>query len=116
MNNVNAVLLSILLDELVTSSDRKQLTLSNNGTMCAVGGRSDNKYFYLIDLVNKLQHKIQSELLGSTYVPCFINGGTDSIALAGFWSDLAEIWDVKERQSVKSLKLSGNVNGCNLKK
>ena len=66
--NSDDVLLSIQLEEKVADTAPKQMALSNDGSVCAIGGGNDKKYFYLVDLESKEQHKI-SGCGDSTYAP-----------------------------------------------
>ena len=62
IGDVNTVTLSIELNQRATSKVSKQLTVSKDGTWCAVGG-GDSSTTYLVDLENKMQHTLLSETL-----------------------------------------------------
>merc|ERR1712192_311871 len=104
LGKVNAVQMSIKLEEQVAGSGTKQLSLSGDGTVCAIVGGDNKAYFYLIELENQMQHKMSSEVLGDTYAPCFINGQTECIAVGGYGSQGVEIWDIKTQKPMKVLK------------
>ena len=113
ISDVNAVKISLKLIDRLGSSIQKQLTLSNDGTFCAIAASGGKPYFYLIDLVKKQQHKLVSSALSQTYGPCFINGETDYVSVGG--KGQVEIWDMKNNKSIKVLKIgngSGYVNGA----
>ena len=67
----------IELEEMLTASATKQLALSGDGTLCALGGGEGKAYTYLVDLKGQLQHKLTSESLTFALAPCFINGDTE---------------------------------------
>merc|ERR1712087_436014 len=76
--------------------------------MCAIGGGYCKAYFYVINLESKEQQKLTSTNLGHSFAPCFINGGTEYVAVGG--ASGFEIWEIKTQQSVKKL---GDANiGC----
>merc|ERR1711951_215960 len=79
-------------------SGSKQLCLSDDGKWCGIAGGYKEAYFYLIDTVKQKQFKLESELLGESYAPCFIGGGSKQIAIGGIKE--FEIWDIETRTSV----------------
>ena len=83
----------------------KQLALSNDGTVCAIGGGHGNP-LYLIALESKTQHKLTSDVLKATFAPCFINGDTEFVAVGG--SGKMEVWDIKNKKPVKVLDGEGS--------
>ena len=107
LNELNTVQLSIKLEEKVEATALGQMVLSSDGTVCALGGGNDKQYFYLVNFASREQHKMTSSILTDTYAPCFINGATEYVAV-GAWGDVVEIWDIRKRQSVRTLDL---VNG-----
>ena len=42
----------------MANAGQKLLSLSDDGTVCAVGGGDRKSYFYVIDLESKAQHKL----------------------------------------------------------
>ena len=57
----------------------------------------------MIDLQSQEQIKLTSDVITDTYAPCFINGGTEFVAVGAY--EGVEIWDVGNKTSVKKLEL-----------
>ena len=108
ITDANTVITSINLDEKVTHSYLRQMTLSDDGSVCAIGGGA-NSYFYLIHLETKSQHKLSSKVMEKTFCPCFINGDTDYVGIGGYYTNDVEIWDVKKKEAFKVLLVGENV-------
>ena len=108
MDAVDVVSLCIKLKEKVSSCYSKQLVLSNNGTVCAIGGGQLENYFFFVDLESSAQHKLTSGDLTYAYAPCFINGGTKFVAVSGYNYDGqgVEIWNIAKKQRVKRLGMN----------
>ena len=104
VDDITLVKMSLVLEESVTSSCKKNFTLSEDGTCCAIGGGVGSAYFYLIDLESKKQHQFNSDVLLNTYVPCFINGCTDYIAVGGWDKQCVEIWNVQKQKATRLLE------------
>ena len=104
ISDLNKVNLSINLENQVSSgSSSNVMSLSNDGTYCAIGGGWSKPYFYLIDLQKKEQFKIVSQIMKHSLDPCFINGEAEFVAIG---SDGVEIWDVQKRESIKTLEIT----------
>eukprot|EP00485_Elphidium_margaritaceum_P019464 CAMPEP_0202726786 /NCGR_PEP_ID=MMETSP1385-20130828/184789_1 /ASSEMBLY_ACC=CAM_ASM_000861 /TAXON_ID=933848 /ORGANISM="Elphidium margaritaceum" /LENGTH=764 /DNA_ID=CAMNT_0049393013 /DNA_START=111 /DNA_END=2406 /DNA_ORIENTATION=- len=104
VQDINAVILRIDLQERVSDSTLRNFRLSADGKYCAIGGGEDKPYFYVIDIANEEHMKLDSSVLTSTYVPCFINGENQFVAVAdkrGF----VEVWDIEKRKAVKSFQV-----------
>ena len=106
--DVNEVTLSIKLEEKVHPTAGNQMILSNDGSVCAIGGGNDKSHFYLIDLESKEQHKVTSATAVHSHAPCFINGNTAFVAIGG-WDSSVEIWDINTRKSIRTLDLTGGL-------
>eukprot|EP01084_Bolivina_argentea_P027301 50753_1 len=104
MNNVNKVLVNIKLDEKCLSANDKQLSLSDDGNMCVIAGGATQSYFYIIDIPNQKQHKLTSNWLTNTYVPCFINGETKYVAVTD--RGKVQIWDIEKRICFKNMLIA----------
>ena len=96
---MNDVLMSIKLDHFVDEDDSKQLSLSNDGTFCIIGGGSE-PYSFLIDLPDQKQHRLTSGWGRRThsYSPCFINGDTELVAV-GAWYSGVEVWNISAQNT-----------------
>ena len=117
LGQVNSVTQIVELEEKVGHEnlrydDSKQLAISNDDAVCAIGGGTRNDSFYLIDLSTQVQHKLTSEVMGDTYSPCFINGVAEYVAVGGEESKGVEIWDIKSRQPFKKLETGDAFNQC----
>ena len=95
LDEPNKVVMSIELEREVESGWSKQLSLSSDGTYCAIRGGHANPYFYLIDLKSEEQHKLTSSSMSSTFAPCFINGATEFVVVG---DTKAEIWNVTSQK------------------
>ena len=106
VNDINEIKLSIELGEEVRKSQSKQLSISNDGTFCAIGGGISKRYFYVVDLQNAQQHQFVSEVLTHTFAPCFINGQTELVAIGDWKKRWVEVWDIKKQKAVKVLEIN----------
>lgn len=107
VDNINETVMSIELDGIMQYTSRaKQMALSDDGTLCAVGGGWTKNYFHLIDLQTAVQHKMTSKELKRTYLPCFINGKTDLMAMG---DEHVEIWDIKTQRAIQILFFGKNL-------
>ena len=106
VDSINEIKMSIELEEELGGGARKQLSISNDGTFCAIGGGVGKKYFYVVDLQNAQQHKFVSEALTNTFAPCFINGQTELVAVGDWGKDWVEIWDINTQKAVKVLEIN----------
>jgi len=97
------VVLSLSLDQKVSDSQNKQVSVSDDGHWCAIGAGFDNAYWYLIDIPNKKQHKLRSKELKWSYTPSFVGNGSDQIVICG--DKKCEIWDVQSRESLRVIEL-----------
>eukprot|EP01084_Bolivina_argentea_P318098 551587_1 len=105
IKNSDNVLISIKLETKIDSSfGTKILSLSNDGNWCIIGGGYEISYFYLIQIDTKIQYKLSSTNLDSTYSPCFVNGDPKFCVVGSRYGKF-EIWDVKKRVSIKLLNL-----------
>ncbi|MCP4989293.1 MAG: WD40 repeat domain-containing protein [Colwellia sp.] len=107
MTNVNAIVHSIPLEEAIVSDTLRNLRLSADGSICGLAGGDDKNYFYLIDIDKGKQHKLTSDVLYGTYVPCFINGRNNLVAV-GDSMGMIEIWDVWEKEVVTTLSINAH--------
>ena len=108
MSAPNLVTMSIELDgDGGYCISQKELVLSGDGSMCAVGPGQSKTYFYLIDLQSKTQQKLTSAVLKDIFSPCFINGDAEYVAVGGDEGQGVEIWDVQTAQPVKRLQIDG---------
>ena len=94
----NEMSLSITLNQKVSDAPVKQLALSDDGSLCAIGG-GDDKSVHLIVLKSKHQIKLTSTSFSYTRAPCFINGSTEQVAVGGASGEGVEIWNVRNRES-----------------
>ena len=101
--------MTLELEQQVAQVTLKQLSLSGDGSLCAIGGGSDNPYFYLIDLVSKTQQKLTSKMMKHSYAPCFINGDNEYVALGSRYGQGVEVWDLKNKESLRKLDIN---SGC----
>ena len=62
VGNADAATLSITFEEKVKRDSSKQLALSSDGTVCAIGSDQNAEYFYLINLRNQTQQKAASKV------------------------------------------------------
>jgi len=107
VHDINTVVQSITLEEKVSGSVVRNFRLSADGKYCVLAGGRGRKYFYVIDIENETQIKLESEFyLNSSYVPCFINGENELVAV-GDRNGRIEIWDFKKQECVKKWKIEG---------
>ena len=96
----------IKLDEVVSQKLLKQMSLSPDGSLCVIGG-GDNAYWYLIDIAQQKQFKVESQSLGRSCTPCFIDNASGSqseqMVIGGIGK--IEIWDVRKRESLRVIEL-----------
>ena len=112
IDEVSEVVMSIKLKQKVdTSAASKQLSLSDDGTMCAIGG-GYTSHFYLVNLESKAQHKLTSKTLRQTRAPCFINGATAFVAVGGGDEQGVEIWDLAKKEANQLFKVDSGYIGC----
>ena len=106
VDSISEIKMSIELEEGVIQGNRKQLSMSNTGNFCAIGGGNGKNYVYVVDLQNAQQQKFVSEVLRHTFVPCFINGQSELVAVGDWGNDWGEIWDIKAQKAVKVLEIN----------
>eukprot|EP01084_Bolivina_argentea_P064195 117108_1 len=105
VNKTGKVVFSITLEQEISENNMKMMSLSNKGDWCVIAGGGEKGYFYLIDIENKIQHKLTSTQFGSSYSPCFINGDHEFVAIGGKNGKI-EIWDVAKKSSIKVIEVS----------
>ena len=99
----HGVVMRMQLQEAVAGGQlERNVSVSDDGTFSALGGGDDNPYWYLIDVGGQKVTKLTSKRLENAWAPCFINGETESVAIAG--KAKVEIWDI---QSMASLRVIG---------
>ena len=108
IDDVHTVTMSIQLEQKVSNfSSLKHLTLSDDGTMCAIGAGS-SRFFILVDLTNRSQHKLSST--NRCNVPCFINGETEYVVTGGGNREGVEVWDIQSKKVIQKLQIqSGSI-------
>ena len=111
IDDAETVMMRIELNEKVLDDEAKQLVLSVDGTMCAIGGGEDKPHFYVVDLESKQQHNLTSTALTDSCSPCFINGDAELVAVGGAEGQGVEIWDVVQKCSLKVLHIEGGFIG-----
>merc|ERR1712241_273476 len=55
-----------------------------------------------INIREKVQYKLQSQVMRHSKAPCFINGDSEQIVIGG-WKHF-EIWDIATRSSLRVIK------------
>ena len=106
------VIFTVQLEEKVHVGATKAVAISEDGSLAAIRGGKDNQYFYLVDLLSNVQHKLQTKALSNgTLAPCFINGSTNFLVIGSFGGQGAEIWDIRSKQHLEALETGpGNVS------
>eukprot|EP01084_Bolivina_argentea_P118496 210235_1 len=104
MKDINNIITSIELEEKINQSSFRNLGISDDGSMCALGGGGYKNYFYVIDINNNKQYKMISDVLSDTYAPCFINGQNELLSMSDKKGKI-EIWDIMHKKAINTLKI-----------
>ena len=107
--DVGNVAMSIELEENISYSESKLLSLSNDGSFCVIGGGVGKSYFYMLDLEKKTQRKVASKVLGWSQAPCFINCGAEYVAVGGNSGQGVEIWDIEKNTAARVLEIDDGI-------
>ena len=76
-------------------------TLTCQHIRCVIGaGGKDFDFFYLIDIASQQQTKLKSRRCKGMYAPCFINGGSELVAIGGTNGHGVEIWSVESKKRI----------------
>ena len=104
----HGVLMTIPLEEgLYGGGAKRNISVSDDGTFCALGGGDDSNYWYLIDIKQRNQSKFTSNTLKHSWSPCFINGENEYVAVGGYGK--VEILDIVSGSTLKLIDL-GHTN------
>ena len=98
----SAGLLNVELVGDIGESASKMLSVADDGSFCVIGGGAGKSYFYLVDIENAVQYKLNSKALTDTLAPCFINGDTVYLVVGGDFGQGAEMWNVSSRTPVRT--------------
>merc|ERR550525_498116 len=104
---MDSVSLTIELETKIAGSWSKSLSLSNDGKFCVIGG-GDTNFFYITALETQEQFKLTTQKMKEqARSPCFINGGSNLVAVGGWENEGVEIWSVAEKEMVHHIEESG---------
>jgi len=104
------VTMSLRLNTEVESGGDKNLSLSEDGKFCAIGGGWTKKMWHLVDIATQQQYELESKILENSFTPCFIGGGSQLIAVGG--GVQFEIWDLNQREAINAVEFDGYNVGC----
>eukprot|EP01083_Nonionella_stella_P099327 279287_1 len=111
MSDVNTIMSTMDLEESIEPVVYKQLVMSNDGTLCAIGGGTQS-YLYIINITENNQENSKYEsTLNSTFSPCFINGENEMVAVGDNGGNV-EILSVPTKQSLRVIKVFNNLVSC----
>jgi len=103
------VALSLTLEKEDEGEGDKNLSLSDDGKFCAIGGGYEKKMWHLIDIATQQQYELESKALGHSMAPCFLGGGSQLVAVGG--NAKIEIWDLDQREAINVVEFSGGDQG-----
>ena len=106
MSNIQSIKANIRLPQKIEWNGSKQMSLSHDGKLCAVGGGEEKNFFYLVDVETGQHTRIESTCLNifkGCYCPCFINGEKKQIAV-GDERGKVEIFDIESKSLVRTIK------------
>jgi len=105
------VTMTLKLKEGVNKS-MKNMSLSKDGKFCAIGRGSGKNMWHLVDIATGTQqhYEMKSNVLHSSFAPCFLGGGSQLIAVGG--THKFEIWNLVQMEAIRVVVFDGFGVNC----
>jgi len=103
------VVMNIKLEEKVDFGNtyKQRMSLSDDGTLCALGAGNDKPFWFLIDIPKRTQFKVTSSVLKNSFAPRFLTDESGRVVIGGVGK--MEIWNFATRYSEKVIDFGSDL-------